>query len=74
MISQAVPVIEMMNGLEKPIKTFCYKKVHCVGFFSLKSRTENRRFPNVKCDTRDLLNPIGAILARKKIVCIIGLY
>ena len=26
MISQAVPVIEMMNGLEKPIKTFCYKK------------------------------------------------
>lgn len=30
MISQAVSVIEMMNGLEKSIKTFCYKRVHRV--------------------------------------------
>lgn len=33
MISQAVPVIEMMNGLEKPIKTFWYKTGSCLGLF-----------------------------------------
>lgn len=42
MISQAVPVIEMMNRLEKPIKSFCYKKKYLVWDFSVeKSSTEN---------------------------------
>lgn len=35
-ISQAVPVIEMMNGLEKPIKTFCYKKQRICRYVSQK--------------------------------------
>lgn len=43
MISQAIPVIEMMNGLEKPIKLFVTKKYMCD--FCL-SKALNMRFPN----------------------------
>lgn len=42
-ISQAVPVIEMLNRLENPIKPFCYKNYNVWILFNSRA---------IKCDTR----------------------
>lgn len=62
MISQAVPVIEMMNGLEKPIKTFCYKKKAFFGI--VLSRASRFVFQRLRMLSRFtlLLNTLASLL------------
>lgn len=55
MISQAVPVIEMMNGLEKPIKTFCYKKYPLWVILSKRAQICNECCWHVGCLTQCLV-------------------